>query len=109
QCEAGATEPADPRRDRDQLVESGRRMIVDFTMRLANVSTILVKIWPRLPLAQSAEIFGDADIGVDEIIGVEDDILVVDLVEPDANALLHAKIGKRHGAAMVGHRGLRRR
>ena len=49
-----ASEGADPRRDRDQFVESGRRVIVDFAMRFANVCTILVKIRARLPSAGCA-------------------------------------------------------
>src|SRR3546814_4405740 len=75
-------------------------MIVDLAMRLANVCAILVKIGARLTLADRAKIFGDANIGVDEVIGVEDDILPVDLVEAYAHALLHTKIGERHVVAL---------
>src|SRR3546814_16084976 len=78
-------------------------MIVDLAMRLANVCAILVKIGARLTLADRAKIFGDANIGVDEVIGVEDDILPVDLVEAYAHALLHTKIGERHVVALLGH------
>src|SRR3546814_13145346 len=78
-------------------------------MRLANVGTILVKVWARLSLADRAEIFGDADVGIDQIIGVEDDFLSVDLVEAHAHPLLNAEIGERHVGALVGHSGLRPR
>src|SRR3546814_7615331 len=79
-------------------------MIVDLAMRLANVCAILVKIGAGLTLADRAKILGDANIGVDEVIGVEDDILPVDLVEAYAHALLHTKIGERHVVALIGHR-----
>src|SRR3546814_6382509 len=79
--EVRAAETADSRRDRDQFVEPCGRMIVDLAMRLANVCAILVKIGAGLTLADRAKILGDANIGVDEVIGVEDDILPVDLVE----------------------------
>ena len=62
-----------------------------------------------LPLAERTEIFGHANVGVDEIIGVEDDILPVDFIETHAHALLHAKIGKRNAAKTIGHAGLRPR
>src|SRR3546814_7721692 len=72
-------------------------------MLSANVCDILVKIVAGLTLADRAKILGDANIGVDEVIGVEDDILPVDLVEAYAHALLHTKIGERHVVALLGH------
>src|SRR3546814_19280358 len=91
--EVRAAETADSRRDRDQFVEPCGRMIVDLAMRLANVCAILVKIGARLTLADRAKIFGDANIGVDEVIGVEDDILPVAIVEAYAHAILPTKSG----------------
>src|SRR3546814_1498856 len=98
--EVRAAETADSRRDRDQFVEPCGRMIVDLAMRLANVCAILVKIGAGLTLADRAKILGAANIGVDEVIGVEDDILPVDLVEAYAQALPHTKIGERHVVAL---------
>src|SRR5690606_24004301 len=70
--EARPLEAADPRRDSDQLVEPRRGVIIDFAVRFADICTILVKIGTRLPLAEGAEIFGHADIGIGQIMAVED-------------------------------------
>src|SRR3546814_10251482 len=88
QGESWAAKAADTRRDGDQFVKPRRGVIVDFAVRFPNICTILVKIGARLPSAQGAKIFGHANVGISQIMTVEEDILSVDLVEA------HAQIGR---------------
>src|SRR3546814_4514306 len=69
--EARPFETADPRRDGDQFVEPRRGVIIDFAVGFANICAILVKIGAGLSLAEGAEIFCHADVGIGQIMTVE--------------------------------------
>src|SRR3546814_10652364 len=90
---------SDPRRDGDQFVEPRRGVIIDFAVGFANICAILVKIGAGLSLAEGAEIFCHADVGIGQIMTVEDDILPVDFAKAHAHRLANAEIVERHATA----------